>query len=135
MNEHTRWMVLRDTAVFPAPFHTSVVCERDMALEIISGQKERRNTFVIDQWTGRSWGRVGSGRYLKWSHIVPAGMMRSPSILPESDKHIIICSLVPQFFGVRIGRFHNKSWELFSDTLGNWIVIPDKYVQGWLVLP
>ena len=135
MDSDTRWLVLRDLAVFPPAFHTSVVCQRDMGLEVLGGQKERRQEWVVDSFTGKSWGRVGTGKYLKWSPCPPAGMMRSPQSPPPTDKLLIVCCTVPKYFGIRIGRFSKGRWEIHSDILSNFVIVPNGYVEGYLWLP
>ncbi len=140
MEDSCRWLLLRDISVFRPDHYKVVICERDTSLEVIEGHRERRNTYVVDMFTGRSWGRIGSGQYLKWSSIPPAGMLLSSSEhRPMPDKHIVICSKVPQYFGPRIGRVHADSnqllWQIFSDTSNSWIGIPASYIEGWLNLP
>lgn len=127
------WLILRDLDIFPPDHHRAVVCQRDMNLEVINGQKERRNQFVVDSWTGKSWGRVGGGKYIKWAAIPPAGMMVPPTTKPPVDEHIILCVTITQYFGVKIGRYR-KQWEVYSDLLGDWVVVPASYVEGWLPL-
>lgn len=128
-------MVLRDADVFPPAPHTSVLCQRDMSLEILEGRRERRDEFIVDSFTGKSWGRIGTGRYLKWSNIPPSGMMRSPLKLPEPNKTVIICSLIPQYYGLKIGKMsYEGAWSFYSDILSDWIVIPVGYIEGWLAI-
>ena len=130
------WFLPRDIDIFPPPHHTMIVCERDMNFEVIEGHKERRNKFVIDCFTGRSWGRIGTGRYIKYTIIPPVEKMLKPSIIPPPGRLIVICNTVPKFFGVRIGRFNpDGRWEIFGEFLTNWIAIPSPYVEGWLMLP
>ena len=131
-----RWLLLRDVDVFPPAPHTSVICQRDLSFEIMSGQCERRSEFTIDQFTGRSWGRVGTGRYLKWGSIPPSGMMIAPAKLPEPGSQILICSTILPYFGPKIGKFSNDgNWYVRSDILNDWVAMPSAYIQGWLNLP
>lgn len=135
-----RWLLLRDMAVFRPDHHRMVVCQRDTELEILEGHKERRNKFVVDSFSGLSWGRLGSGVYTKWSTIPPAGMMQKTSThRPKPDKHVVICCLVPQYSGVKIGRIHADNsdlyWQVFSDLSNDWVAIPASYIEGWLDLP
>lgn len=136
MESDVRWLVLRDADVFPPPPHTSVVCQRDLSLEIMTGQRERRHEFVVDQSNGRTWGRLGTGRYLRWSNCPPVGMTRSPLQLPEPNKPVIIYVNITQYFGLRVGKMDYQGiWMIYSDTLNNWIAIPVSYISGWLALP
>ena len=129
----SRWLILRDLDIFPPNHHQLVVCQRDLSVEIMSGQKERRHEYVIDHWTGRSWGRVGTGKYLKWSAVPPASAMISSDIRPVNNNHIIICCRMPQFFGIRIGKYEG-GWRIYSDILVDWINVSGSYVEGWLPL-
>ena len=130
----------RDMAVFKPEHHRLVLCCRDMSLDVIEGHKERRNQYIVDMYTGVSWGRLGGGKYTKWSSLPPAGMMLSPlRERPRPDKHIVICSKISQYHGPRLGRVHADSnqilWQLFSDQLNDWISLPISYIEGWLPLP
>jgi hypothetical protein len=134
-NNH-RWLVLRNVDVFPPPFHTLVICERDMTLEVIEGHRERRNQFVIDQHNGRTWGRVGTGAYTKWSHCPPVGMARSPLKLPPPNKIVVVYVALAQYFGLRIGKMNFEGvWTIYGDVINDWITIPVGYIGGWLDLP
>jgi hypothetical protein len=135
MDENTRWAILRDAAVFPPPFHTSVICLRDLSVEVMSGQKERRHEWVVDSFNGKTWGRVGTGRYLKWSNCPPVGMARSPLKIPEPDKPIVIYVTLTQYFGLRIGKMSKGSWMIYADALNDWVSIPVGYIGGYLLLP
>ena len=134
--DESRWLILRDLDVFPPPFHTSILCQRDLSVEIIQGQKERRHEWVIDAWSGKSFGRRGSGRYRKWSTVPPAGMARSPLKNPEPEKMVVVYVTLSKYFGLRIGRMtYNGMWEIFADSVGDWVSIPVGYLEGWLPLP
>jgi hypothetical protein len=127
------WLILRDLDIFPPDHHRLVVCQRDLSFEIMEGKTERHHEFTVDMWTGKSWGRLGGGKYLKWAAIPPARMMFSTAKKPTPNEHIFLCVTIPQYFGVRVGRF-NRHWELYSDLLGTWVTVPSSFIEGWLPL-
>lgn len=136
MDSTTRWMLLRDLDVFPPAPHTLVLCQRDLSWEIMEDRKERRHEFVVDHFSGKTWGRIGAGHYIKWSSIPPAGMMVSPNKIPSPNKLVVVCCSATKFSGVRIGRVNYEGvWQIYGDILGDWIAIPAAYMEGWLALP
>ena len=138
--DNLRWLLWREMAVFKPDHHRIVLCERNTDLEVLEGRKERRNTYAIDCFTGRSWGRQGTGRYERWTTLPAAGMMRSTKdYRPRPDKHVVISCSIPQYHGVKLGRIHADSsdlyWQVFSDLSNDWVAIPSSYIEGWLPLP
>lgn len=136
----SRWILWRDMSVFKPDHHRIVLCERDTELEVLEGRKERRNTYSVDCFTGRSWGRQGSGRYQRWTTLPPAGMMASAKDhRPRPDRPIVICCRIHSYHGPRLGRLHADTgqvlYQIFSDLSNDWISIPVSYIEGWLPLP
>lgn len=136
----TSWIVIRHPYAFlPTPWLT-VLCARDLEIEVLPGIKERRSQFVLDAYTGQSWHREGTGKYTFWSDIPPLNKWCPREITPPLGYACLFWLMRSPYLGLNIGRVTPKNpdtllWQIKPVGDASWQPVISKAVGGWLLLP
>lgn len=136
----TSWMVVRHPHAFlPNPWQT-VLCKRDMTIEVMPGVTERRFAFVLDSYSGRSWHREGSGTYEYWTDFPKIEQWCPPQITPPLNTLCLLWLHSSEDAGLQIGQvgqdaLGNELWQIRDPYSTNWKRVFSKNVGGWLLMP
>ncbi|NJN21308.1 MAG: hypothetical protein HC812_09085 [Leptolyngbya sp. RL_3_1] len=136
----TSWIVVRHPHAFlPEPWRT-VLCMRDMEIEVIMGIQERRSRFTLDSHTGAEWHREGSGQYEVWSHIPPWHQWCPLALPPPIGRQCLFWLSGSPHRGLQIGQVtiqhpDMRRYQIRHPMDCSWMTVVSKAIGGWLLLP